>query len=195
VRSAKIAKNRNILSRILGRDRKFDINSFYFIFHFDFLACRELRERTLEDDVDMSMARTPRGNRRDAGLLDETKITVSTSRRARVPLAGREIYCVYRCAATHWFYFDVNVNSVSRTENEEMFTYRSNVIRDSRRSFCKCERIMRAPDTSILIGRVSARLSDAVDVELHVTAIDRMTMIFRTALKDRCGMWRLCETT
>lgn len=45
---------------------------------------------------------------------------------------------------------------------------------------------MRGLDTSILIGRVSARLSaDAADVELHVTAIDRMTMIFRPALKDR----------
>lgn len=45
---------------------------------------------------------------------------------------------------------------------------------------------MRGLDTSILIGRVSARLSaDAADVELHVTTIDRMTMIFQPVLKDR----------
>lgn len=95
-----------------------------FIFHFHFLARRELRERALGDDVDMSTARTSRGNHRDAGLLDETKITVLTSRRARVPLAGREIYCVYRARRrrTHWFYFDVNVNSASCIENERTST-------------------------------------------------------------------------
>lgn len=54
---------------------------------------------------------------------------------------------------------------------------------------------MRRPDTSIVIGRVSGRLSaDVADVELHATAIDRMTMIFRPALKDHCGM-QLCEMT
>lgn len=49
---------------------------------------------------------------------------------------------------------------------------------------------MRASDTSILIGRVSARFS--AGAELHVTAIDRVT-IFRTTLKDRCGMRRSRE--
>lgn len=37
----------------------------------------------------------------------------------------------------------------------------------------ECERIMREPDTSILIGRAFRRaFPDAVDVELHVMAID-----------------------
>jgi len=53
-----------------------------FIFHFHFLTCRELRERVLEGDVDMSTLSTTRalrGSCRDAGLLDENySINVAT---------------------------------------------------------------------------------------------------------------------